>query len=170
MTVFLCGFMGCGKTTAGKLAAKKLGYAYADTDEMIVKQENRSIPEIFAESGEPYFRSIEAETVKSMCGKNAVVSCGGGALLNDCTAEVAKKNGIVIFLDVPFEVCYERIKNDSNRPIAASSDKEELLERYNNRHEIYLKNSDVRIDCCGTPLENAEKIADAVKRGKNADI
>lgn len=170
MTVFLCGFMGCGKTTAGKLAAKKLGYAYADTDEMIVKQENRSIPEIFAESGEPYFRSVEAEVVKSLCGKNAVVSCGGGALLNDSTAEAAKKDGIVIFLDVPFEVCYERIKNDSNRPIAASSDKEELLERFNKRHGIYLKNSDVRIDCCGTPLENAEKIADAVKRGKNADI
>lgn len=170
MTVFLCGFMGCGKTTAGMLAAKKLGYAYADTDEMIVKQENRSIPEIFADSGEPYFRSIEAETVKSMCGKNAVVSCGGGALLNDETAAAAKKYGIVIFLDVPFEVCYERIKNDSNRPIAASSNKEELIERFNCRHEIYIRNSDVRIDCCGTPLENAEKIADAVKRGKNADI
>lgn len=170
MTVFLCGFMGCGKTTAGKLAAKKLGCKYADTDEMIVERENRTIPEIFAESGEPYFRAVEAETVKSMCGKNAVVSCGGGALLNDDTAAAARKNGIVIFLDVPFEVCYERIKNDSNRPIAASSNKDELLERFSKRHDIYTKNSDVTIDCSGTPMQNAELIAAAVKRGKNADI
>lgn len=170
MTVFLCGFMGCGKTTAGKLAAKKLGCGYADTDEMIVSSEKRSIPDIFAESGEPYFRRIEAETVKSICGKNTVVSCGGGAMLNDETAEAARKNGMVIFLDTPFEVCYERIKNDSNRPIAVSSSREELLERFSARHEIYVKNSDVIIDCTGSPMENAELIAEAVKRGKNADI
>lgn len=170
MTVFLCGFMGCGKTTAGKIAAKMLGYSYADTDEMIVEAEKRSVPEIFAESGEMYFRRIEADTVKSMCGKNTVVACGGGALLNDTTAEAAKKDGMVIFLDVPFEVCYERIKNDKNRPLAASANKQELLERFNKRYEIYIKNSDVKINCCGSPTENADLIVSAVKRGKNAYI
>ena len=56
MTVFLCGFMGCGKTTVGKIAAKKLGCTFCDTDDMIVDDQKMSIPDIFAQKGEPYFR------------------------------------------------------------------------------------------------------------------
>ncbi len=165
MTVFLCGFMGCGKSTAGHLAAIRLGCGYYDTDELIVKNEGMSIPEIFEKKGEPYFRALEAETIKGLCGKAAVVSCGGGALLNDETAAHAMNNGTVVFLDVPFESCYERIKDDPNRPIAASSTKEQLLERFNKRHEIYLKNSNIRIESAGTPVEVAGLIVSAVKRG-----
>ena len=79
MTVFLCGFMGCGKSTTGRMAARKLGLGYGDTDELIVKKEKMTIPEIFELKGEAYFRSVEAETVKSLCGKNMIVSCGGGS-------------------------------------------------------------------------------------------
>lgn len=165
MTIFLCGFMGCGKTTAGKLAAKKLGCGYMDTDELIVKNEGMSIPEIFAQKGEPYFRKVEAETVKSLCGKNLVVSCGGGAMLNGETAAAAAENGIVVFLDVPFETCYERIKDDANRPIAVSSTKEQLLERFNQRYDVYSANSTVRVECTGTPMNNADAIIAAAKRG-----
>lgn len=163
MTIFLCGFMGCGKTTTGKILAKKLGCGYVDTDELIVKNEEMSIPDIFAQKGEPYFRQIEAETVKSLCGKKSVVSCGGGAMLNPVTAKFASENGAVVFLDVPFDTCYERIKDDANRPIAASSTKQELLDRFNQRHEIYLANSSVRINCIGTPTENADAVIDALK-------
>lgn len=166
MTIFLCGFMGCGKTTAGRIAAKKLGFAYEDTDELIVRKEGMTIPEIFAKKGEAYFRKTEAETVKSLCGKHAVVSCGGGAMLNPDTARSARECGMVIFLNTPFELCYERIKNDSNRPIAANSTKSELLERFNSRFKIYSENSSVTIDGTGSPAENAGRIAEAVKRGK----
>lgn len=163
MTVFLCGFMGCGKSTSGKIAARKMGVGYADTDELIVRQENMSIPEIFEKKGEAYFRKVEAEIVKSLCGKKSVVSCGGGAMLNPETAAAARENGIVIYLEVPFETCYNRIKNDPNRPIAVSSTKEQLLERYNSRHGVYKANSTVSIDCTGTPSANAAEIAAVVK-------
>lgn len=166
MTVFLCGFMGCGKTTAGRIAAKKLGVAYEDTDELIVKKEGMTIPRIFAEKGEPYFRNTEAEIVKALCGKNIVVSCGGGAMLNPDTARAAKESGIVIFINTPFEFCYERIKDDPNRPIAAGSAMDELLERFNSRYAVYSENSSVMIDGTGSPIEIAERIAEAVKRGK----
>ena len=63
MTVFLCGFMGCGKTTVGRLAAKKLGCGFCDTDDLIVEDQKMSIPDIFAEKGEPYFRQVEAEKI-----------------------------------------------------------------------------------------------------------
>lgn len=163
MTIFLCGFMGCGKTTAGKIIAKKLGVAYVDTDELIVKNEGMSIPDIFAQKGEPYFRQVEAETVKGLCGKKAVVACGGGAMLNEDTASYANENGAVVFLDVPFDMCYERIKGDENRPIVVSSTKAQLLERYEQRYSVYLKNSRVRTDCTGSPVENAEAVINALK-------
>lgn len=164
MTIFLCGFMGCGKTTIGKLAAKKLGCAFFDTDELIVESQGMTIPEIFAEKGEPYFRGIEAETVKSMCGRNAVIACGGGAMLNPDTARAAAEGGEIIFLDVPFENCYERICGDSNRPIAASSTKEELRERYNARYDVYSRHATIHIDSSGSPMKTVELILAEIRK------
>lgn len=163
MTIFLCGFMGCGKTTAGKLAAKKLGCGFCDTDDLIVEDQKMSIPEIFSQKGEPYFREVEADIVKSLCGRTAVVACGGGAMLNPDSAKAAAEAGAVIFLDTDFETCYSRISGDSNRPIAASSTKEELRARFEARRGVYLKHSTIQIDCGGSPMETADKIAEAVR-------
>ena len=88
MTIFLCGFMGCGKTTVGEILAKQLGLPLIDTDAYIVEQEGRSIPEIFAQEGEPYFRKVEAQAIRTLCTKNAVIACGGG--------EVIVQNGEVL--------------------------------------------------------------------------
>jgi len=166
MTVFLCGFMGCGKSTVGKLLAKRMGCCFYDTDELIVEDQNMSIPDIFAQKGEPYFREVEARIVRSMCGKPAVVACGGGAMLNAGTAAAANEKGLVLFIDVPFEVCYERICNDSNRPIAASSNKEQLLERYNNRYGIYSAHSSYTVDGSGSPMEIADEISEYINKCK----
>lgn len=158
MTVFLCGFMGCGKSTTGKILAKNLGLSYIDSDEFIVEQEGMTIPEIFEKKGEPYFRKVEAEVIKSLCGKNAVVSCGGGAMLNSDTAAYARENGCVVFMDVPFESCYERIKGDSNRPIVINSTPEELKQLYFKRYPIYRQNATIMAECLSTPLNSAEII------------
>ena len=165
MTVFLCGFMGCGKSTAGKLAAKKLGCGFTDTDDLIVRTFDMTIPEIFAQKGEPFFRSAEAEIVKSLCGKKVVAACGGGAMLNPDTARAAVESGsAVVFLDVPFEVCYERIKDDTNRPIVVNSTKEELKVLYDKRREVYLRHSNIHITCADSPIQTAEQIAAAIKK------
>lgn len=159
MTVFLCGFMGCGKTTIGQLAAKKMGCAFYDTDELIVENQGMSIPEIFEKKGEPYFRQVEAEIVKSMCGKSAVISCGGGAMLNPDTAKyIAEAGEKIVFLDVDFDTCYERISGDTNRPIVVNNTKEQLKAIFDNRHAVYLANSTIRIDVCGSPVEMAEEV------------
>lgn len=165
MTVFLCGFMGCGKSTVGKLAAKKMGCGFTDTDDLIVRTLEMTIPEIFEKKGEPFFRQTEAEIVKSLCGKTVVAACGGGAMLNPDTAKAAADSGsAVVFLDVPFETCYERIKDDTNRPIVVSSTREELQELFNKRREVYLRHSTVRIECDGSPVENADKIAEILRK------
>lgn len=163
MTIFLCGFMGCGKSTVGKLAARKLGYSFCDSDEVIVEREGMTIPEIFAQKGEAYFRQVEAEVIKSLCGKKAIVACGGGAMLNPDSAKAAAKAGAVIFLDLDFEACYGRISGDSNRPIVVNSTKEELKERFNSRYDVYNKHSTIQIDGSGSPMSTAELIVDAVK-------
>lgn len=155
--------MGCGKTTVGKALAKALGCSFSDLDEYIVKKENRSIPEIFADIGEAGFRRIEAEAVKEISSSGGVIATGGGAIINPDTARLARACGIVCFLDVPFSTCYERIAGDENRPIASSRSKEELEELYNFRREIYISHSDILISGCGNPLETAEKIIGEVK-------
>ncbi|MDE5558808.1 MAG: shikimate kinase [Ruminococcus sp.] len=164
MTIFLCGFMGCGKSTIGQILAKKSGCGFCDTDELIVKNQGMTIPEIFSQKGEPYFRTVEAETVKSLCGKNTVVACGGGAMQNSETAETVKKNGgTIVYLDVPFDVCYERIKNDTNRPIVMNNTKEQLEEIYNNRRDVYIKNSTIMVEAVGSPTEIAGSIIDVIR-------
>ena len=83
MAIFLCGFMGCGKTTIGKTLSRLLGCGYCDMDELIVKKAGMSIPEIFEKKGESYFRNMETELIKELGNFKGLVSCGGGAMLSD---------------------------------------------------------------------------------------
>ena len=77
--VILVGFMGAGKSTVGRLLARRLGRCFVETDAMITAREGRSIPEIFAELGEPYFRQLEAEALEALADKHGhVVATGGG--------------------------------------------------------------------------------------------
>jgi len=153
MAVILCGFMGCGKSTISLSLSKAMGCACCDTDALIVEREGMSIPEIFEKKGEKYFREVESAVVEELSNYKGVAACGGGLMLNDKNAETARKNGTVVFLNVPFDECYNRIAGDKNRPIAVSKTYDELLELYNERYEKYLKNSDFKIDCDGSPME-----------------
>lgn len=161
MAIFLCGFMGCGKSTISVTLAKYMGCTYCDTDSMIVKREGMTIPEIFEKKGEKYFRQAESTLIEELSDYKGIVSCGGGTMLDEKNAITARKNGIVIFINVPFEVCYERISGDSNRPIVVSKTKNELRELFNMRYNIYLKNSDYCIDIEGSPMEAAKSIIKA---------
>ncbi|MCM1225807.1 MAG: shikimate kinase [Clostridium sp.] len=164
MTVYLCGFMGCGKTTVGKKLAKLRGCGYCDMDELIVKKAGMTIPEIFEKHGEPYFRQMETELIEELGSFKGIVSCGGGAMLSSKNGDIAKKNGVVVFLDVPFNTCYYRISGDKNRPIAASRTRSQLEELYNERYTKYKANSTISIKCKGGPLGIAKNIRDELER------
>lgn len=163
MTIFLCGFMGCGKTTVGEILAKKLGLPLIDTDAYIVEQAGKSIPDIFAQDGEPYFRKLEAEAVRTLCTRNAVISCGGGAMLNPDSAAYARKNGAVVLLDESFDTCYGRIQGDTNRPIVQRSTKEELHQLFDQRAGVYRAHASHAVPGGVSPEEMAERILAAVK-------
>lgn len=156
--VYLCGFMGCGKSTVGKLLAKKLGKEFIDLDDYIEEREGMSIPQIFEQKGEPYFRERESEALADLPTSAGVVATGGGTLLKKENGDKAKSLGTVVYIDAPFELCYERIKGDGNRPIAFNSTKEQLLERYEQRKPLYCENSEFSVDGSGTPMQIVNEI------------
>lgn len=140
ISIYLCGFMGCGKSHIGKLLAAQLDMPLVDLDRYIVNAENMSIPEIFDKFGEPHFRSLEAKYIRELSGGN-IVATGGGALINDKTAEYARESGISVYINASFDLCYKRIKGDKNRPLVMSNTEEQLEELYNKRDVIYRRNS-----------------------------
>lgn len=143
--VYLCGFMGCGKSHIGRMLAKECTAVFVDLDRYIVNNQKMTIPEIFAQKGEPYFRDLEARYIKNFKGRT-IIATGGGAILRDETAEFAREKGIVIFLNAGFNTCYGRIKSDTNRPLVVNNTKEQLKAIYDTRLPIYRKNSTYEVN------------------------
>ena len=162
-SIYLCGFMGCGKSTIGKILERKNGCGFIDMDDYIVEREGMSIPHIFAEKGEKYFRDTETAVIRELADKNAVIACGGGAMLKKENADSTSETGIVVYIDIPFEACYGRISGDTNRPLVVNNSKEQLEEIYNGRVPVYKENSNVSVDGIGSAEEVAAGIAEAVK-------
>ena len=153
----MCGFMGCGKSYIGKLLAEEKGMPFVDLDSYIVEKEGRSIPEIFEQSGEEYFRQLEADCIRELEG-GYVVATGGGTLINENTARFANEQGITVFLDAEFEMCYDRIKNDSNRPLVVNNTEEQLREIFEKRRVIYGKHSQITAWVTGIEEKTLENI------------
>lgn len=158
--VYLCGFMGCGKSTIGRLLAKKLGREFVDLDDYIEQREGMSIPQIFEQRGEKYFREVESMALSELSAAVGVVATGGGTLLKKENGDRAKSVGTVVFIDAPFDICYERIKGDKNRPIAYNSTREQLLDRYEQRKPLYKENSDFSVNGNAAPMQIVSDILD----------
>lgn len=139
-SVYLCGFMGCGKSHIGRMLAHSTGRKFIDLDRYIVDKEGMTIPEIFEKYGEPHFRELEAKYIRELSEGN-IVATGGGALINDSTAKFAQESGLTVYINTSFEVCYDRIKNDTNRPLVVKNTREQLHELYCTRDVIYRRNS-----------------------------
>jgi shikimate kinase len=133
--IYITGFMGSGKTTIGKIIAKKLKYKFIDLDVLIEKKEKRKISDIFKESGEPYFRKLEKEYLKKVSNSGGkVISLGGGALMNNENRKFVKDKGILIYLKVTPGEIYSRIKHSTDRPLLKKDDntlcnKDEFIDR-----------------------------------------
>lgn len=142
----LIGFMGAGKTSIGKLLAKRSGKTFLDTDEMIVKQMNLSINEIFSVYGEEYFRDLETNLLKVLCNSvhDSVISVGGGTPIREENRTYLKKLGTVIYLSVTENTVIKRLKGDKTRPLLQGT-KEEVREKVskllNERESKYVAGS-----------------------------
>ena len=102
--------MGAGKSVVGKLLAEKLERKYYDTDSLIEKAADKTIGELFEESGEEYFRNVESSVLKKVSlENNAVISCGGGLLLQEENRKIMSETGTSIFLDTTPETLLNRL-------------------------------------------------------------
>jgi len=149
--IVLIGFMASGKTLSSKELARRLKRKRVSTDELIAEREKKSIAEIFAQSGEPYFRKLEREVVHEIAAqKNLVIDCGGGVVTDPENLQALKANGIVFFLEAAPEAVYRRIKGQKNRPLLNVADpldkiKTLLAERdphYRMAHHVVDSNDD----------------------------
>lgn len=141
--IFLCGFMGAGKSSVGRALARALKCPLLDTDRLI-EEAHGPIPKIFEEKGEAHFRQLEAQLAQKLREEeNVVISTGGGFVLSEAVQE-ALKGCRVVYLDVPFEICWKRIRF-SDRPLVRSNSKKQLMELYKKRVQIYKAISTVQV-------------------------
>ena len=151
--IVLIGMPASGKTTVGKILAKRLNRQFIDTDDIITLRAKKPIPRIFEEDGEEYFRAIETEVIKecsSMTG--TVIATGGGAVLNKNNVSALHENGRLYFLDRPLE----ELMPTSDRPLAST--REAIKKRYEERYEIYRASADEIIDTGCTVESTVNKI------------
>lgn len=141
MNISLVGMMGCGKTTIGKLLASYTGYSFVDIDELIVQNERMSIPQIFEQNGEDYFRTVESQLLEQLLNKdNQVISTGGGIVKLDSNLNLLKEKSKVFYLKACVDVLYERVKEDSNRPLLKTDNVKLKIESLlNERCSLYEK-------------------------------
>jgi shikimate kinase len=136
--VILVGFMGAGKSTVGRLLARRLGRCFVETDAMITAREGRSIPEIFADRGEPYFRQLEAEVLDALAEKrDHVVATGGGFPCKPGVMDRLLQLGTVVWLAADFESAYARANRVGGRPMLAGRSAEDAAALYRVRQDSY---------------------------------
>ena len=154
--IVLIGLPGCGKTTVGALLARAMQRTLVDTDEMIVKKEGRSIPEIFSEEGEPYFRAAETACAKEAAQMtDVIIATGGGMVLKPENMAALKKNGVVYFLDRSAQEIAKSV-DVSGRPLL-KDDREKIFRLQKEREKLYRKYADA-VYSGGTPAELADTI------------
>jgi len=129
--VILCGYMGSGKSTVGKALAAERGMDFLDTDAMIEEGEDCTIREIFETRGETAFRDLETKYLEklSVTAVNTVIATGGGMVLRGINRELMKKTGQVVWLKAGEETTFDRVKNDTGRPLLDSAGEEELRKK-----------------------------------------
>lgn len=150
--ISLIGFSGSGKTLVGKMLAEKLGYGFLDMDDKIELAEKLSIPEIFNEKGEGYFRALEKallEDMKSL--ENTVISCGGGAVLDAANRGILKGISTVFWIHTALDTCLKRIEKGT-RPVLdheGNADRAKMI--FQSRIPYYFKAADVIVGGDSSP-------------------
>ncbi|MBR4949538.1 MAG: shikimate kinase [Clostridia bacterium] len=140
--IYLIGFMGCGKTTIGKMLSEKLGYSFIDTDKYILKKQDKDIDTLYKEIGEEGFRQLEKNCLSDIAEnarKKQVVSTGGGILLEEENIKLMRENGYIIFIDSNIDDIKERLKNSKTiRPVLQDIKDDNGLEaEFMKRHSLY---------------------------------
>ncbi|MEX0684722.1 MAG: shikimate kinase [Balneolales bacterium] len=173
--ILLCGFMAAGKSSIGRTLANYLDLPFFDLDNVIEQKENLPISLIFNKFGEVYFRKKELESLNNLLDMPAsVIALGGGALQDQETVNLIRKNSILVYLDVPISLIIKRLYNNKTRPLlynddGSKRDKEQLKTYLNELHkkrEILYLQSDycLKIHPNWNQEYTAEKVAKYIRK------
>ena len=159
--IYLVGFMAAGKTTVARALAERLGWRAEDIDELIEARERRTVADIFARSGEPYFRTLERDILRLLLPlRHVVVATGGGTFMDPDNRVAINMDGVSVWLDVPLDELVARLPADGRRPLAA--DRAQMERLYAIRQAAYA-NAQIRVDARGAhPEAVAERILEAI--------
>jgi len=163
--IVLIGFMGSGKTTAGKILAASLGWPFLDTDTMIEEETGLPIKKIFACYGERYFRELEqAAVARASASRRAVIATGGGAVLCEENVQRLREGNRVVWLQVQPETALQRAGVKGDRPLLQGRRREEVANLLKHR-EPYYAFADVYIQTDG---KDAAAVAGEIKEALNS--
>jgi shikimate kinase len=146
--VFLVGMMGAGKSTAGRLIARRLKRTFMDADQEVERRCGVRIPVIFEIEGERGFRAREEALIEELTAlEEIVLATGGGAVLAESNRRHLAARGTVVYLHAPPPALYERVRQDRNRPLLATADPlSTLRELYAARDPLYREIADIIVE------------------------
>ena len=166
--IILIGFMGCGKSTVGIRLSYKLRRVVEDTDKLIEKKEGLTINDIFKEKGEAVFRQMETECLKDLleCKEERVISTGGGLPMKKENHALLKELGTVFYLKISPQCVWERLKNDTSRPLLQCENPlERIGELMKEREPLYEEAADVIINVDNKNMEQV--LSEIIERAED---
>ena len=158
----MIGFMGVGKSSIALELGHLLGLHTVEMDDYIVQQEGRSIPEIFDQDGEAYFRQVESAVVVTLGeSEPCVISCGGGVPMREENRKNMKKYGAVVLLTACPETVFQRVRHDQNRPLLKDNmNVDYIASLMAQRQPAYEQAADFAVSTDGkTPAEISREVA-----------
>ncbi|MDE2436996.1 MAG: shikimate kinase [Sphingomonadales bacterium] len=162
--VVLVGMMGVGKSSVGRKLANLLHMPFIDADEEIERAAQMSIPEIFEQYGEDYFRSGERRVITRLIdgeGNRCVIATGGGAFINAETRALICDRAIAVWLDSEVETLLERVGRKDNRPLLRQGDPREILTRLKAEREQFYSEAPIHVQ--STPGPHARTVSKVLK-------
>lgn len=162
--IVVVGMMGSGKSTVGRLLARRLDLPFFDSDDEVVARTGRSVTEIFSEDGEEAFRQIEADVMVDLlaAAQRSVIAAAGGAILRQSTREKLA-SALVVWLQVPVDVLVTRTQRGTHRPALANDPQSVLTQMEKDRSALYGEVADIRIDASAPVEAVVNAIMEAVK-------
>jgi shikimate kinase len=159
--IYLVGFMASGKSTIARALAARLRWRAEDVDDLVEARERRTISEIFAQQGEPYFRSVEREILRILKPmRHLVVATGGGTFADTENRGLINFDGVSVWIDLPLGDLIPRIPLDGRRPLAAN--RQQLEQLYAARVDAY-RLAHVRVCAARVPVSAVvERILEAI--------
>lgn len=164
--LYLIGMMGSGKTTIAQRLAKQLGYQFFDTDALIEQVAGDSITNIFANSGEAAFRDLETQVLSEICAYTKLAIATGGGIVVRPKNWSFLHHGITIWLDVPVDELYHRIRGSTQRPLLQTPDPKAQLQALLDQRQALYAQADIRVEVAPTdsPDQVVQTVLESVRK------